>query len=402
MATPSRGQRKPYITPKVYEVTEEDILKHILFWKHIPNRVSFNDKSLQTILEAYNPKEDINTLASNLQMGTPAHKRAVDLIEEVMKRPTISSDKESIIDMFNWLRFSEHMDEVNKEPIPFNSKMNRALEFSPAPRDLKIEPTLFEDLQKYREEEANPESNTALNKFDLGLDSLNQVTEFAHGNFMIIAARPGSGKTALSLFFGLTNALKGKKVMFLSLEMAKKQLLKRINNFMRAKSITEEQQKNLPFIIKYGAPNILSDFKTYIKNEIDIHQPDILIIDYVQLFSERNSRNRFDVIAEASKFFKNLAMNSNLGLITCSQVARATTTFGVTLDSLFGSSELEADADIVFAIERGDAGVGGEILQPAVIKLLKNRDGEPVIVEALVNYASMNVIEDPDMLLFKD
>lgn len=108
------------------------------------------------------------------------------------------------------------------------------------------------------------------------------------------------------------------------------------------------------------------------------------------------------MIAEASKFFKNLAMNSNLGLITCSQVLRSTTTFGVTLDSLFGSSELEADADIVFAIERGDAGVGGEILQPAVIKLLKNRDGEPIVVEALVNYASMNVIEDPDMLLFKD
>lgn len=400
MSMPSRGALRQDNTP--IDITEEDILKHILFWKHLPNNISFNDKSLQTILEQFDPEDEVEVLPSKLVAGTPAHKRAIEIVTDLKNRPIIIADRGTIIDMFNWLRFSEHMILVNKEPAPFHAKVTRALDFKLRPRETIAEVSIFEQLEQYRADLANPE--IIAEEFDFGIESLDSSTKLARGNFVICAARPGSGKTTLSMFIGLINALQGKRVMFLSLEMKKHQILNRIDGFMNARNISKEEQAKLQFTIKYNAPKDLATFKTYIKNEIAIDKPDILIIDYIQLFNGGDSNtNRYTVIADSSKFFKGLAMDADLALITCSQVSRSTTTFGVTLADLFGSSELEADADIVLAIERGSAGFGGEILQPALIKLLKNRDGEPIETQVLINYGSMNIIEDSDeILMFND
>lgn len=248
-----------------------------------------------------------------------------------------------------------------------------------------------------------------------GFKSVDQLT---HGwqptDLIILAARPGVGKTALALNFARNAALhplKPTPVGFFSLEMSAGQLVRRLlssESEMSLKKIQrgrldEEEFKLILFpkgVQKLAQASIHID-DTPGLNIFDLrhkaramkrkHNIGLLIVDYLQLMSGttnsngRNS-NREQEISEISRGLKKLAKELDIPIIALSQLSRETekrSNKEPVLSDLRESGAIEQDADAVVFIYRpeyygihrdasGESNPGETIL-----KFAKYRNGEP-------------------------
>lgn len=156
--------------------------------------------------------------------------------------------------------------------------------------------------------------------------------------FTIIASRPAMGKTALALTIALNEALNGIPVALFSLEMSKKQLLRRIlsnlcdipterfiNNALSDVEIEEcmKRLENLPLYID-DAPGI-SDSELCAKARDLVHEYGVkaIIIDYMQLMStERKHDSRELQLAAIVHSLKELSRELEIPVIAMSGLKR--------------------------------------------------------------------------------
>lgn len=197
-------------------------------------------------------------------------------------------------------------------------------------------------------------------------------------DLIILAARPGMGKTALAIQMGWQSAVfHGKKIGVFSLEMSDMQIFKRIcsqmtriplEKFMRAglddsevKLLirdTEALLKSKLFIDDTGGQtflNIRSKARKW-KREHDI---DVLIVDYLQLVEGENEKggNREQDISRVSRGLKSLAKELNIPVIALSQLSRKVEERPGNgkipqLSDLRDSGSIEQDADLVAFLYR--------------------------------------------------
>ncbi|EJF81912.1 replicative DNA helicase [Bartonella doshiae] len=206
-------------------------------------------------------------------------------------------------------------------------------------------------------------------------------------DLIILAGRPGMGKTALAtnIAFNIANACnrdgktqenEGGIVGFFSLEMSSEQLATRIiseqtevsSSDIRRGNISEEQfskiiramnrlQKAPLYIDQTGGISItqLAARARRLKRQ---HGLDVLIIDYIQLMtsnSRRSSENRVQEITEITTGLKALAKELNIPIIALSQLSRQVenrTDKRPQLSDLRESGSIEQDADIVLFVYR--------------------------------------------------
>jgi len=212
-----------------------------------------------------------------------------------------------------------------------------------------------------------------------GFKKLDKMTAgFQDSDLIIIAARPGMGKTSFSLNIVMHAALvHGLKVGFFSLEMAKEQLMMRMLsaksklNFGKIRTgflSDSEFQKTVDAADALQRANIYID-DTPALTSLDLRSRtrriksdkgiDLLIVDYLQLM-RGNSRtdNREREIAEISLSLKALAKELQIPIIAISQLSRQTearTDKKPQLSDLRESGALEQDADMVIFLHRADA-----------------------------------------------
>ncbi len=191
---------------------------------------------------------------------------------------------------------------------------------------------------------------------------------------IILAGRPGSGKTSFGITQGLHSAKQGIPSAFFSLEMSKEQLTSRILSMeykidgskfnMHGLNAQDEMMirngrtklNKLPFYIDDTPGLTIEQFQIKAKRLKSKFGIKLIIIDYLQLMSGGNTRNREQEISKISRGIKLIAKELKIPVIALSQLSRACEIRGGTkrpiLSDLRESGTLEQDADIVMFIYR--------------------------------------------------
>ena len=218
-----------------------------------------------------------------------------------------------------------------------------------------------------------------LSGISTGFEKLDKLTSgWQSSDLIIIAARPGMGKTALTLSMARKiSVTKGIPVAFFSLEMSSVQLITRLisaetglssEKLRTGKLIDHEwEQLNIKVTDLEKAPLFIDDtpslsifdLRAKARRLASQNGIKLIIVDYLQLMtSGANSKagNREQEISIISRNLKSLAKELDIPVIALSQLSRAVETRGGTkrpmLSDLRESGAIEQDADIVSFIYR--------------------------------------------------
>ncbi|MBV2245880.1 MAG: replicative DNA helicase, partial [Lentimicrobium sp.] len=247
-------------------------------------------------------------------------------------------------------------------------------------------------------------------------------------DLIIVAARPGMGKTAFVLTAARNSAIEfNHPVALFSLEMSSIQLVTRLISAEAQLSADklkkgelesyEWQQLNTKINTLIDAPIYIDDTPSLSVFELRAkcrrlkaqHDIQLIIIDYIQLMTagiDRNMGNREQEISTISRSLKALAKELNVPVIALSQLNRSVETRPnkkPILSDLRESGAIEQDADMVLFIYRPEyynqtADAEGESIQgEAEISIAKHRNGAlgEVKLKFIARYAKF---VDPDNL----
>lgn len=243
---------------------------------------------------------------------------------------------------------------------------------------------------------------SSLKKLDLVLDG------YQNSDLIIIAGRPGMGKTAMVLNEIIECGLKNIPVVFFSLEMSQKQIITRMLSiisgielnkirgfYLNAQEIVylskcQDLLSKMPIIIDDTSG--LSPIEVKIKcNKLKREKGiKMVVVDYLQLMVVKDKKlNREQEISNISSSLKNLAKDLDIPVIALSQLSRSVETRGSSkrpmLSDLRDSGSIEQDADIVifiyrpeyYKIEFWDDNDQNSTINQVEIMVEKYRNGEP-------------------------
>lgn len=212
-----------------------------------------------------------------------------------------------------------------------------------------------------------------IQKLSFNMPNLN--FELLKGDLVIVAGRPGSGKTSICLDFARRSALAGQASAFICLETDSKILRTRVIS----------QQSGIEFLKIYNnlnefthadltsfqlAVKTLKEIPLYIHSDyqqsiIDITRlckfyknkgVEVIYIDYLQKIAEdRRSRNRVEAVSKISSDLKNIALELDIVIVALAQLNRDSDNSHPRLSNLSGTSQIEKDASTVLIIDRPDS-----------------------------------------------
>lgn len=250
-------------------------------------------------------------------------------------------------------------------------------------------------------------SGSELTGLDTGFKDLNnKLGGFHKSDLILIAARPGMGKTAFALNLVSNVALKSKaNVAVFSLEMSKEQLVQRLISSqsnvplseITSGKIADRSWKEIADGIKVlSSANIFIDDTPGIKiseirskcRKLKMEKGlDMVMIDYLQLMeADGRAESRQQEVSKISRSLKILAKEINCPVVALSQLSRNTESgkdHMPKLSDLRDSGAIEQDADIVMFIYREEyyEKFNAENKNKAEIIIAKNRHGELCNIE---------------------
>ena len=244
---------------------------------------------------------------------------------------------------------------------------------------------------------------------ETGFKWLDRMTNGLHGGELIIlAARPGVGKSALAMNMVEHVAKSGKTVAVFSLEMSNQQLIERLLSSMSTVPLDYIKSGQLPggvsdlSILRVAQDTICSKMRLFGNEKTDIttaeiasqcrrlkaqHGLDLIVIDYLQLMNgDDREKNRNDgrtqEVAAISRSLKKLAKQLNVPIIALSQLKRDAEIRNIkgkegggepVLSDLRESGAIEQDADIVMFIHKETSDNGSARFS---LIIAKHRNGE--------------------------
>lgn len=238
-----------------------------------------------------------------------------------------------------------------------------------------------------------------------GISALdNTITGLNRSDLIILAARPGMGKTSFALNIARHVAVKSKKrIAFFSLEMSKEQLASRLlstEGLIEGTKLRTGKLNSDEWVRLIEAGDILSKTEMYLDDTPGITVPemkaklrrlknvDLVIVDYLQLMSSTlKNESQVQKISEITRNLKILAKEFSVPVITLSQLSRASeqrTEHEPQLSDLRDSGSIEQDADIVLFLYRegyyqstkGGASPDSVDMNSGQCIVAKNRHGE--------------------------
>lgn len=233
-------------------------------------------------------------------------------------------------------------------------------------------PDVMEEIHNARNQGSGPVG------VPTGLTDLDELTHGLHGGQMIIiAARPGLGKSTLALDICRSASVKnGMATAFFSLEMGRNELTMRALSaesgvpleVMRKGQITDKQLRELSAVLGplEDAPLFIDDSPNLTLMEIrakarrmrQSHDLRLIVVDYLQLMtSGRKVESRQQEVSEFSRALKLLAKELDIPVIAVAQLNRGPeqrTDKKPQMSDLRESGSLEQDADVVILLHRQD------------------------------------------------
>lgn len=246
---------------------------------------------------------------------------------------------------------------------------------------------------------------------ETGIRRLDRMTNGLHGGELIVlAARPGVGKSALSMNIVENVAKSGKTVAVFSLEMSNSQLVERMLSSMSGVPLEFIKSGQLPngvsdlTKLRVAQETICSTMQLFGNDYANIkpseiasqcrrlkaqHGLDLIVIDYIQLMTSEidAKQGRQNEVASITRALKLLAKELNVPVIALAQLKRDAEIRNIgggkdknagggepVLSDLRESGAIEQDADIVLFIHRNKNGEDGSVTYSLIIA--KHRNGE--------------------------
>ncbi|MCL5675707.1 MAG: replicative DNA helicase [Patescibacteria group bacterium] len=229
----------------------------------------------------------------------------------------------------------------------------------------------------------------------------NKLAGLQQSNLVVLAARPGMGKTALVLNIAQNVAVKEKQAVgIFSLEMSKEEVVDRLLvaqadiDAWRLKTgkLEEEDFDKLqeamgvlgdaPIFIDDTPGASVMEMRTKARRLQVEHGLKLLIVDYLQLaYAGKNFENRVQEVSYVSQSLKNLARELKIPVLAVSQLSRAVEARGTKIPQLADlreSGAIEQDADVVMFLYRPEEEEGSEknVTQyPMKLLVAKHRNG---------------------------
>jgi len=212
-------------------------------------------------------------------------------------------------------------------------------------------------------------------------------------NLLILASRPGIGKTSLALNIAQNITVKYKRpVGFFSLEMSREELVDRLlvgqadidawklktgkldeEDFTKLSNAMGELAEAPLYIDDTPALSVL-EMRTKARRLQVEHGLDLIVVDYLQLAKSRRLENRVQEVSEISQGMKNLARELKIPVLAISQLSRAVEQRGTRkpqLADLRESGSIEQDADVVMFIWREEE----DNVENIMLDIAKHRNG---------------------------
>ncbi|KUK79083.1 MAG: replicative DNA helicase [Microgenomates bacterium 39_7] len=256
---------------------------------------------------------------------------------------------------------------------------------------IPIKDTLVESFERLDELQKNQGELRGVPTGFQDLDNL--LAGMQRSNLLILAARPGMGKTAFSLNMTQSITVKHKKkVGFFSLEMSKEELVDRLlvsQADIDAWKLKTGRLNQQDFLKISDAMGVLADASLYIDDTPGLsiyemrtkarrlmseHEIDLIVVDYLQLAHGKTMDNRVQEVSEISQGLKNIARELRIPILALSQLSRAVESRGEKrpqLSDLRESGAIEQDADVVMFLYRKDE----DVREQVSLRVAKHRNG---------------------------
>lgn len=367
-----------------------DILKPESFYKESHKEIY---TAIQELFQATEPV-DILTVTSHLRksgklemVGGPYY--ITQLTNKVSSAANIEYHSRIIVEQSIKRELIRIASEIQKEAYEdttdvFNllDKMENSL-FQVSETNIRKEYVDMKSVmsQAIEEIEARKNHQVGLTGVASGFTNLDRVTSgWQRSDLVIIAARPGMGKTAF-VVSAIRNAAvdHGHACAIFSLEMSSVQLVNRLisseaeieSDKIRKGNLAEHEWvqlvnktaslTNAPIFIDDTPALSILELRAKCRRLKQQHEIQLVVIDYLQLMSGDTSKsgsggNREQEIASISRSLKNLAKELEVPVIALSQLSRAVETRGgdkrPQLSDLRESGSIEQDADMVMFLYR--------------------------------------------------
>ena len=428
-------------------------------FKELPNNIEAEQAVIGSILVSNEIFDEINLILSSNNFYDPIHQKIFSAIENLIFRGLLANPitlKSYFEDEKDDLNVPDYLVKVTK----FSTSIRQAVEYSKIIYDMFVRRELIkisentidtaklndlsttgqdiiEDSEKLLYELAEKgSSHSSLISFDKALRQTIDMASAAYKNeegivgvptglrdlddrlgglhksdLIIIAGRPGMGKTALATNIAfnaaqkLQNSEKEKaSVAFFSLEMSSEQLSTRIlaeqskikSNDIRRGRISDEQfdrfletSKNiseLPLYIDETPALTIAAMSNRARRIKRLHGLDLIIVDYIQLM--RGSLNykdgRVQEVSEITQGLKAIAKELSIPVVALSQLSRQVEQRDnkkPQLSDLRESGSIEQDADVVMFVYRESY-------------YLENKEPKPATVEHAEWQAKMNEVSN--------
>ncbi len=323
--------------------------------------------------------------------------------EKALRRKLIDTATEIISDTYEEEGNITALFDTAEKNILNVIKARQTSEFRPISDVLRTAQEQLENMAK---------NKSAITGLPTGFYDLDKTTAGLHeGELIIIAARPGMGKTAFALNVATNAAFQtDKAIAIFNLEMSAEQLVNRMIS-----SVGQIEGEKLKTGImnnndwkKYNeAISQLGDTNIYIEDNAGITAPEIkakcrrlanserglglVVIDYLQLVTTGGrTESRQVEVSDISRSFKTLAMELKVPVIALAQLSRnaeRSETKQPRLADLRESGSIEQDADIVLFINRADyyeAKTDNKVnIVPAELIIAKHRKGSTGLINLL-------------------
>jgi len=242
--------------------------------------------------------------------------------------------------------------------------------------------TISEAISELEHDEQNPGS-----VYPTGLAELDRRLAkggFSGNQLIVVAGRPGGGKSALAGQIARYSAQVGTPSLVVSLEMRKQEIAERF-----ATTVDRQSLKGLPIYFAESAYSI-DRIRQVVRLSVRKHGVRMIVVDYLQLVQVHDLRKSRDLqIAEVSRGLKLLANELNMPIIVGCQLNRSSERENrkPRLIDLRESGAIEQDADIVLLLHSDEDAAQSEII------MAKQRGGRT---------ANIPVVFDKMRTIFRD
>lgn len=249
-----------------------------------------------------------------------------------------------------------------------------------------------EILESINEEKAR----INLNKFE----KLNNILKLVQGDFLIIGATTGAGKSGLMINL-MADLMNTYQCIYFNMEMSKSTIYKRIvsvNADIKVSAVdkpqTEYQNRLInetldkiekaKMIIEHKASDMTA-IKSTIAKMKDKERHTVVFIDHLGLVKIDGAKSLYEQATEVAKELRQICLEFDCTIISASQLNRSAydNNAKISLSMLKDSGELENSASKVLLLYKDKDSKKEDIMQNMIFDIAKNRDGYTGIVEAV-------------------